>query len=172
MKNDNRPMKKITLLLVSLCFLTVGSAQDKQGGRFMKPEEFKAKQQEFLTRRAELTEAEAAAFFPLYFELQGEKFELNGQLRRKTRELMADGLTEDEAAELLDETAEMKMKCDQLDKDYLPKFKAVLPASKLLKIQMAEEAFRRELLKDMQRGMPMGNAPQAGPGQRPGRRER
>lgn len=157
-------MKKITLLLVSLCFLTVSSAQDRQGGRFMKPEEFKAKQQEFLTQRAGLTDTEAAAFFPLYFELQSEKFKLNGQLRRKTRQLMADGLTEDEASELLDETAEMKMKCDKLDKDYLPKFKAVLPASKLLKIQMAEEAFRRELLNNMQRGgMPLGNMPQPGP---------
>ena len=62
---------------------------------------------------------------------------------------------------MLDETAEMKMKCDKLEKDYLPKFKAILPASKLLKIQMAEEAFRRELLNNMQRGrMPLGDEQQ------------
>ncbi|MBR4338883.1 MAG: hypothetical protein IKP91_11725 [Bacteroidaceae bacterium] len=150
--------RTVILLIVSLCFMTIASAQEVRGPRFMKPEEYKAKQQEFITQRAGLTETEAKAFFPIYFELQTEKFKLNGQLRRKTRELMADGLTEDEASELLDETAEMKMKCDKLEKDYLPKFKAILPASKLLRIQMAEEAFRRELLNNMQRGrMPFGN---------------
>ena len=150
-------MKKIALLLMSLCILTAVSAQDnKKDGRFMKPEEYKAKLQDFIAKRAELTDKESAAFFPLYFELQTEKFKLNGQLRRKTRELMQDGLTEEEATELLDETMEMKLKCDQLDKDYMVKFKVLLPASKLLKIQVAEESFRRELLNDMQRGRQPG----------------
>ena len=155
-------MKRIVvLLIVSLCFMTIAPAQDMRGPRFMKPEEYKAKQQEFITQRAGLTEAEAKAFFPIYFELQTEKFKLNGAVRKKMRELAKDGLTEAEAAEMLDETAEMKMKCDKLEKDYLPKFKAILPASKLLKIQMAEEAFRRELLNNMQRGrMPLGDDPQ------------
>ncbi|MBR4433366.1 MAG: hypothetical protein IKS80_02530 [Bacteroidaceae bacterium] len=147
-------MKKIALLLMSLFILTAVSAQEQKGPRFMKPEEYKNKLKEFIAQRAELTAEETEAFFPLYFELQTEKFKLNGQLRGKTRELMQDGLTEEEATELLDETMEMKLKCDQLDKDYMVKFKKLLPASKLLKIQMAEEGFRRELLQNMQRGIP------------------
>ena len=118
----------------------------------MKPEEYKEKLKDFITEHAGLTEAEAKAFFPVYFELQTEKFKLNGSVRKKMRELSADGLTEAEAGELLDETMEMKLKCDQLDKDYIEKFKKILPASKLLKVQMAEEAFRRELLNNIQRG--------------------
>jgi len=146
-------VKKTTLLLISLCFISLVSAQDRRGGgRFMKPEEYNAKLKAFITERAELTEAEAAAFFPLYFELQVEKYKLNGQLRRRTRELMKDGLTEEEASELIDQSADVKVKCYSLDRDYLTKFKKVLPASKLMKIQMAEESFRRELLNDMQRG--------------------
>ena len=150
-------MKKSLLLLISLFFLTTVAAQEK--GRFMKPEDFKAKQKEFIMKRAELTEAEATAFFPLYFELQQKKFLLNGALRRKTRELSKDGMTEDEALMLLDETLDMKLKCDQLDKEYMEQFKKVLPASKLLKVQMAEEAFRRDLLQNMQRGKQRMNTP-------------
>ena len=159
-------MKKVVLFLMSLCVLTLASAQNKNGGRFMKPEEYKEKLQNFITQRAELTEAEAKAFFPVYFELQTEKFKLNGSVRKKMRELAQDGLTEDEAAEMLDETADMKMKCDKLDKDYLTKFKAILPASKLLKVQMAEEAFRRELLNSMQRGGQFRGNPRPGENRR------
>ena len=159
-------MKKIALLFVSLFILTAVSAQDQKGSRFMKPEEYKSKLKEFIVQRAELTAEETEAFFPLYFDLQTEKFKLNGQLRHKMRELLQDGLTEEEATELLDETMEVKLKCDQLDKDYMAKFKTLLPASKLLRVQMAEEGFRRELLQNMQRGrMPM-------PEERQGRRNR
>ena len=159
-------MKKITLLFMSLFLMTAVFAQEQKGPRFMKPEEYQAKLKEFIAQRAELTAEETEAFFPLYFELQTEKFKLNGQLHKKTRELMKDGLSEEEATELLDETMEMKLKCDQLDKDYMAKFKTLLPASKLLKVQMAEEGFRRELLQNMQRGgMPR-------PEERQGRRNR
>ena len=150
---------------MTLCVFALAPAQEKKEGRFMKPEEYKEKLQDFITKRAELTEAEAKAFFPIYFELQTEKFKLNGSLRKKMRDMAADGLNEAEAGELLDETLEMKLKCDQLDKDYMDKFKKILPASKLLKVQMSEEGFRRELLNNMQQGnfqrggFPRGNRP-------------
>jgi len=150
---------------MTLCVFALAPAQEKKEGRFMKPEEYREKLQDFITKRAELTEAEAKAFFPIYFELQTEKFKLNGSLRKKMRDMAADGLNEAEAGELLDETLEMKLKCDQLDKDYMDKFKKILPASKLLKVQMSEEGFRRELLNNMQQGnfrrggFPKGNRP-------------
>lgn len=118
----------------------------------MSPEEYKARQQEFITRRAELTEIEAAAFFPVYFELQKQKMELNGELRRKMRAMWKDELTEEEATAVVEEMADMKIKCDQLEKDYLQQFVKLIPAKKMMKVQMAEEEFRRELLRDMERG--------------------
>ena len=62
-----------TLLVVLVCL--AAAAQQPQGKRperpRMTPEEYQAKQKEFISRHAELTEEESAAFFPLYFELQG-----------------------------------------------------------------------------------------------------
>lgn len=147
-------MKRFLLILTAIVCMTNVLAQDRpqrQGPR-MSPEEYKAKQQEFISRRADLTEVEAAAFFPVYFQLQKEKMQLNGQLRHKMREMWKNQMTEEEAAVLVDEMADMKLKCDQLDKDYLQKFKTLIPATKLMKVQMAEEEFRRELLRDMERG--------------------
>ena len=55
----------------------MAAAQQPQGQRperpRMTPEEYRAKQQEFITRHAELTPEESDAFFPLYFELQNKK---------------------------------------------------------------------------------------------------
>lgn len=148
-------MKRTVLLLTALFYLATlsMSAQDK-GPRHMSPQEYMNRQQEFITQRADLTEAEATAFFPLYFELQREKMKLNGQVRRKMFEMYKNGVTEEQAAVLVEEQADMKIKCDELEKTYLKKFKELLPATKLLRVQMAEDAFQRQLLLDMQRGTP------------------
>lgn len=159
-------MKRYILFLITLFCLTGLCAQDRPQGKGprMSPEEYKTRQQEFITRRAKLTEVEAAAFFPVYFELQKQKMELNGQLRRKMREAWKDQMTEEEAAVLVQESADMKLKCDQLDKDYLEKFLQLIPATKMMKVQMAEEEFRRELLRDMEKGRPHGPMGDKGPG--------
>lgn len=148
-------MKRTVLLLTALFYLATlsMSAQDK-GPRHMSPQEYMNRQQEFITQRADLTEAEATAFFPLYFELQREKMKLNGQVRRKMFEMYKNGVTEEQAAVLVEEQADMKIKCDELEKTYLKKFKELLPATKLLRVQMAEDAFQRQLLLDMQRATP------------------
>lgn len=146
--------RTLTILTALFCVLTL-SAHDMAPQR-MSPQEYAAKQREFITQRADLTEAEAEAFFPLYFELQREKMKLNGQVRRKMHEMYKNGVTEEQAAVLVDEQADMKIRCDELEKEYLVKFKALLPATKLLKVQMAEAAFQRELLLDMQRGQHPG----------------
>lgn len=146
-------MKKYFLIIVALFCLSGLCAQEQQDKRWhMSPEEYKNRQQEFITRRANLTEVESAAFFPVYFELQKQKMEMNGQLRRKMRAAWKDEMTEEEATQLVEEMADMKLKCDQLDKDYLQKFVKLIPATKMMKVQMAEEEFRRELLRDMERG--------------------
>ena len=46
--------------------------------------------------------------------------------------------------------AETNIKIAELEKEYLKKFKEVLPASKILKVQNAEEQFNSQILKDIQ----------------------
>ena len=53
---------------------------------------------------------------------------------------------------MIDALADVKIACALLEKDYLQRFKEILPAKKLMRVQMAEERYQRELLKDMQRG--------------------
>ena len=109
------------------------------------PTEYWKQQKAFFTEKAGLTEDESEKFFPLYNELQQKKRELNSEVRRMS--------------------AETNLKIAQLEKEYLEKFKEVLPASKILKVQNAEDQFNSQILKDIQQSR--GHQFQQGPQQRP-----
>lgn len=147
-----RTITTLLLLLPMLCLM----AQPNGAHKKFSSEEYRNRQKEFLTKAAGLTEAEASAFFPIYFELQREKYKINREFRHSLpnpRNQAADSeLTEEKAAQLVDAYNENKLRCDELDKKYYERFKTILPAKKLLKIQMAENAFQRQILRDMQNG--------------------
>lgn len=155
-------MKRYLLILCTLlCFIPVFA--QKEGHHHMSVDDYVRRQKEFITERAGLTPAEAEAFFPLYFELQREKMKQNGKVRHNMRQMYKEGITEEQADKMVDEVADMKIKCHQMEKEYIAKFKAIIPSTKLLKVQMAEEAFQRQLMSEMQRGQhPDGKAPQKG----------
>ncbi|MBR6371177.1 MAG: hypothetical protein IKS24_08910, partial [Bacteroidaceae bacterium] len=58
--------------------------------------------------------------------------------------------SEEQSLKAIDAIAETNIKIAELEKEYLQKFKKVLPASKILKIQNAEEQFNSQILKDIQ----------------------
>ena len=107
-------------------------------------------QKAFFTERAGLTEDEANAFFPLYNELQQKKRELNRETRRIMRQEGGAATSEEQSLKAIDAIAETNIKIAELEKEYLQKFKKVLPASKILKVQNAEEQFNSQILKDIQ----------------------
>lgn len=117
-----------------------------RSGQFS-PAEYWRQQKEFFTEKACLTEKEANDFFPIYNELQQKKRELNRNIRLMSRE---EGQTEEQARKSLDAIAEANIKIANLEKEYLTKFEKVLPATKILKIQNAEEQFNSQILKDIQ----------------------
>lgn len=128
-----------------------------RSGQFS-PTEYWNQQKSFFTEKAGLTEDEAAAFFPLYNELQQKKRELNREIRRLSRQ---ENQTEEQAQKTLDATTDINIKIAELEKEYVKKFREVLPASKILKVQNAEEQFNSQMLKDIQQSR--GHQFQQGP---------
>ena len=112
--------------------------------------EYWQQQKAFFTEKAGLTEEESNAFFPLYNELQQKKRELSRETRRFMREAAAAGASEEQSLKAIEAQAETNIKIAELEKEYLKKFKEVLPASKILKVQNAEEQFNSQILKDIQ----------------------
>lgn len=114
------------------------------------PTEYWNQQKAFFTEKAGLTEDEAKAFFPVYNELQQKKRDLNREMRRVMREAAGAQATEEQSLKAIDSMAETNIKIAELEKEYLQRFKKILPASKILKVQNAEEQFNSQILKDIQ----------------------
>ncbi len=123
--------------------------QPNHSGPFS-PAEYWRQQKEFFTQKAGLTDDEANAFFPLYNELQQKKRDLNREIRMIMRPEMGVQPSEEQSLKAIDAMADVNIKIAELEKEYLQKFKQVLPASKILKIQNAEEQFNSQILKDIQ----------------------
>lgn len=120
-----------------------------RSGQFS-PAEYWKQQKEFFTQKACLTDKEAEAFFPLYNELQQKKREINREIRMIMRQEANAETSEEQSLKAIDAKADANIKIANLEKEYLQKFKEVLPASKILKVQNAEEQFNSQILKDIQ----------------------
>ena len=144
-------MKKYLLTaLVMLLAITTASAQENQKNRpHFSPEEFKAKQQAYITQKAELTPQEAEAFFPLFFELQKKKFDLERNARKDFKKNRNEKMTEEECRNFVYNMADAKIEIAKLEREYTDKYLQVLPACKVRKVQHAEGSFQRDLMKKM-----------------------
>lgn len=141
----------IQRLAILLIFLGIGismQAQDKKKPGFSK-EEFRARQESYLTEKAELTKEEAAKFFPIYFELQDRKKAINDEGWRQIRKGKDPKTTESEYEQIVDNIVKARIEADKLDLEYLQKFKKILSAKKIYKLQRAEMKFHRDILKIM-----------------------
>lgn len=125
-------------------------------------EEFRAKQKAYITEKAGLTKEEAAKFFPLYFDLQDKKKQLNDEAWGLIRKGKNENTTEAQYEEIMEGVYDARIASDRLEKTYFDKFKKILSCKKLYLIQRAEMRFHRELLKGMNK---KGDAPARKPQQ-------
>lgn len=143
-------MKRV---IVALCLMIGGCLSLLRASdgcnQHLTPEEFRAKQQAYITEKAGLTKEEAAKFFPVYFELQDRKKQLNDEAFALLRQGKEEGTTDARYEEILDGVYDARIAADRLDKTYLAKFKKILSCKKIYLVQRAEMRFHRELLKGM-----------------------
>ncbi len=153
-------MKRIILLLTIL----IGgvSLMRAYDGYFqhMSPEQFRQKQKEFIIEKAGLTNQEAEKFFPIYFELQDKKKELNDQAWKLLHSGKDKKLSEAEYEKNMLKMYDLRIESAQLEKTYFTKFKDILSIQKIYEVQKAETRFHRELVKgarDRRDGPPPAN---------------
>ena len=144
-------MKKHLQTLLLLFFIAItASAQGQQRNKpHFSPEEFQAKQQAYITEKAGLTPEEAEAFFPLFFELQKKKFDLERGARKDFKKQRNEQMTEEECRKFVYNMADVKIEIAKLEREYIDKYLEVLPPCKVRKVQHAENSFQRDLMKKM-----------------------
>ncbi|NTS20232.1 hypothetical protein E7X23_09590 [Bacteroides fragilis] len=140
-------MKKLIILLIIVCGFTPALRAVGSPNQHLSPKEFRAKQQAFITEKAGLTQEEAAKFFPVYFELQDRKKQLNDEAWKLLRSGKDEKTTDTQYGEILEGVYDARIASDRLDKTYFEKFKKILSCKKIYLVQRAEMRFHRELLK-------------------------
>jgi hypothetical protein len=141
-------MKKNLLILISVFFCLPIIAQKNQDK--YTEEKFQKKKMEYLSKQAGLTPQEAAAFFPLYFELQELKKKNNSLAWAKAKKVNKNPqATEEEYEKSINEFIETEKKNMELEQEYMKKGLQIIPASKIFKVLRAEIKFNRNMLKIM-----------------------
>lgn len=130
--------------LFSLTFLTVSLAQ--QGPRQEKIEAFKIA---FFTERLQLTPEESKAFWPVFNQFENERDALKDKfdLDNQNLELMSDKDVEAAVTQHLD----MEEQMVKLRRDYIRRFKEVLPIRKVAMLQRIDNDFKRALLEEIKK---------------------
>ena len=122
-------MKKLIILLIIVCSFTPALRAVGSPNQHLSPKE------------------EAAKFFPVYFELQDRKKQLNDEAWKLLRSGKDEKTTDTQYGEILEGVYDARIASDRLDKTYFEKFKKILSCKKIYLVQRAEMRFHRELLK-------------------------
>lgn len=120
-----------------------------QGEPDEKMDKFKSQKIAFITEKLQLTPTEAQAFWPVYNEFSNKRQAIQEEKIKAGKDFMQkeDNVSEKEASEIADNLINLQMREAQLVQEYNGKFKAILPATKVVKLYLAEVQFRRTLLR-------------------------
>ncbi len=150
-------MKKIVAFALFLALGVAAVAQPRDSNHSDRWEKYRAEKIAFLTSSMELTPAEAQRFWPVYNQLEKERWE-SQKLRRELEEKVLEAeesMPEQKIKELTREFAgSMEKEADMLA-SYNEKFLEILPPRKVLKLYKSENEFRMYMIKkwrDKKRG--------------------
>lgn len=148
----NMSIKILFIALLSLFISMTTSAQDgliKERFR-EKKEQIKSLKIAFITNELNLTPEEATKFWPLFNAFEDKQQEIRKQKLKgyfdRSDNKMLDKLSEKEASSMLSQMESAEDELFQLKKKFVSNLKAILPATKILKLKKAEEQFSKKLL--------------------------
>ena len=135
-------------ILIVACILCLpATAQNKS--KYSKSE-FRAKKQAYMAEKAGLTEEESEKFFPLYFEFQDKKKEINKDAWGTAKKGVNPETTDQEYKEIIDNFFTDQEEIAKLEKVYIEKYRKILSDKKIYMLYWAELKFSRNMLKILQ----------------------
>ena len=158
MKSD-RSVRLIILILVAVVVVAAPAvAQDKPADNMqIVLEKIRADKKLLVAESMQLTEAEAKAFWPVYDQYQDELF----LLRTRTVKLIKDftdayeKMTNETAKKLMDEYMALETLGPKLRQAYLPKFRKVLPETKVVRYYQIENKINAVLMYELAANIPL-----------------
>ena len=135
------------ILLMACLFFLPASAQKKDK---CNETEFRAKKQAYMAKKAHLTQEETEKFFPLYFEFQDKKKEINKGAWGKAKNGIKPETSEEQYEDIIDNFFDEQERIAQLEKEYIKKYREILSNKKIYMLYWAELKFSKNMLKILQ----------------------
>ena len=135
----------IILVACLFCMPTFAQKKDKYT-----ESEFRAKKQAYIAQKAELTPAESEKFFPLYFEFQNKKKEINKHAWNLAKQGKASETTDLEYEEIIDNFFDDQEAIVKLEREYIDKYRKILSDKQIYRVYWAEFKFNRNMIKILQ----------------------
>lgn len=104
----------------------------------------------YITKKLELTSSEAEKFWPVYNDYQDKRDALRKEVldaKKKIKNTAPDKLTDADYEAYLQAETTFQEKDAQLLKEYTSRLRKILPKRKIALLFLAEEEFKKELLK-------------------------
>lgn len=147
-------MKSFKTLLVLLIICNLPNLAFSQHEKHkVDKEKIKAMKVSFITQKLDLSSEEAQKFWPVYNEFEKKNEELFME-RKKIRKVSKSDveLTDNQIETNINNEFNIKQKELDLEKEYFTKFKTVLSIKKIETLYIAQEQFKRELLRKIKKG--------------------
>lgn len=135
-------MKKISLILLLMFTLSAACAQHKQPHKT--PEHFQMELEQYITRKAKLTQNEASRFFPVYSEMLRKQRAVHEKMKNLKR---VKPKSDAECKKNIQQRDKLEIEMKEIQKTYHEKFTKILSASKVYDILKAEDKFHRQAFK-------------------------
>jgi hypothetical protein len=142
-------MKRHTILLISLFVLVFTGLKAQEDGKFVNM--IQNQRIAFYTQKLGLTPEEAQKFWPVYNEYSRKK-DLLGSDKKKLINFYNNNsatMTENDIDVTIKKYVQIVKDETSLFENYNKKFRSILPASKVLKLYLAENQFKEWLLKEI-----------------------
>ncbi len=148
-------MRKIHYIL-PIVVLFISTSVFSQKRKRMSNDRVKAYKIAYITEQLNLTEKEAEKFWPIYNaheeQLSGLRKEENSDFKKFYKEeVNIDEVSEAEAKKLVSSVSETREKMHAINKVYYTKLKNILSYKKILKLQIAEREFKRNLFERLKK---------------------
>jgi hypothetical protein len=134
-------MKRLLRIIIIFSFLFKAESVFAQPDR----DKVEALRTAFISKKLELTASEAEKFWPVYNEYNDKVKAIRKNLRQSYRK-KSEPLTEKEAEELYYLDLQSKQMETDIHKQYSEKIKAIIGVKKIVKLRLAEEEFKREMI--------------------------
>jgi len=141
--------KELFFVLISVMLFIINPAKSQDKSHEERIEKFKAEKVSFLTTNLDLTPAEAQKFWPIYNQMEKERWEAQ-KARRDLEDKVSDAkesLSEREVIQLTRDYAGSLKKEGDLMASYNEKLLKVLPPNKVLDLYKTENEFRMHMIK-------------------------